>query len=144
MKNYPKLNKKASIEWGSQIIFWIPRILYIIVFILSVTAPTFSFSNNQQELLKKIESYNTDLAFFKLKNCIENHGFSNLDICFDNKNIGVKIIAEKDIFINKDKYDEKNICKIDKNCFIPEQKEYFVKLDNEIKKINIDMVVFIG
>lgn len=136
-------NKKAGFDISSQSIFWLPRILFMIAFVLVVTAPIGCYSKNQQEQLKLIKSQNSELSLIELKNCLE---ISNLDkektiSCLNNKNLGATIKTYSNSFvINQEVYQEKDFCNLNKN-YICKQETSLLKINNELKKVEIDLVI---
>lgn len=135
-----KLNKKASMfDIASQSIFWIPRIFFLIVFILVVLTPIGCYSKNKINLLEKVEENQINLIINEIKTCVEN-GFSELEVnnCIKNKKVGFVVSSDDTSFvINQNKY-EKEFCAF-KN-YICKNKDFFVKTEDKIVKINIDIV----
>ena len=140
MKNF--LNKKASFEISSQSLLWIPRIFFLIAFLLVVTAPVGCYSITKQNQLKIINQRESSLILNEIKVCLEN-GISeqSLDKCLNRNNMGVKIISNDISFIlNPNKY-EKEFCNISKKHICPKEETALIKLDKELKKVTIDLVI---
>jgi hypothetical protein len=142
-----KLNKKGSaFDISSQMILWFPRILFLIVFILVVLSPIGCYSTGQKEQLQKLNSFKADLNSELIKNCIENEGLDEIKLnkCFFKENVGAKITLEdKEIVLNKDIYDEKELCPKKPKCINPEQKSIVLNIDNDLKIILIDLVMLV-
>ncbi len=141
------INKKGSVlDTTSENIFWLPRILFMIVFIIVVTTPISCFSQEKLELLKSLEEETVDLTFFELKNCIEKEGLNEakLNSCFTKQNIAALIEVDEDSFyINKNKY-EKELCISASNTITCPSQESFLKINDEIKKVKIGLVLHNG
>jgi len=140
-----RINKKGSFEIGSQMIFWLPRIFFLIIFIIVVTAPVGCFSKGQKEQIKKIEYLKADLAFIKLKSCLEKEGLNpvKVDKCFNDKNVGAKIVSDKIAFvINQEKYNDKDLCFLSEKCIPKLYPSSFILVNKELIKIDIELVAF--
>lgn len=136
------LNKKASFEISSQTLFWLPRTFFLIVFLLVVTTPIGCQSINKQNQLKIIEQREASLILNEIKVCLEK-GISEqfLDNCLDNKNIGVKITSSDASFVlNPGKY-EKELCNFSKKHICPKEETALIKVNDELKKVAIDLVM---
>ncbi|MBI2672172.1 hypothetical protein HYX16_04525 [Candidatus Woesearchaeota archaeon] len=142
-----KLNKKGSaFDISSQMILWFPRILFLIVFIIVVLAPIGCYSTGQKEQLIKLNNFKADLNAELIKNCIEKEGVNEIKLnkCFFKENVGAKVTFEgKEIILNKDIYDEKELCPKKPKCINPKQKSVVLNVDNNIKIILIDLVMII-
>jgi hypothetical protein len=139
MKKY--LNKKASFEIASQSLLWIPRIFFLIVFLIVVLSPIGFYSKNKQNQLSILEHKESDLIIFEIKKCLE-QGISEqtLDRCLNRQNIGLNIISDDISFIlNQDKY-EKEFCKLSKK-YICKEETALIRSNNRLEKVFLDVVI---
>ena len=137
------LNKKASFELSSQMVLWFPRIAFLIVFIIVVTAPIGCYSQNKNEQIRKIDQQSLDFAIFDVKNCIEKIGVDpkKLNKCFNKPNIGIKVYDNEniDLIFNENLYQEYEFCQLSKK-YICKSEISFIKLNNELKEVTIQVV----
>ncbi len=139
MKRY--LNKKASFEIASQSMLWIPRIFFLIIFLIVVLSPIGCYSKNKQNQLSLLDNKESDLIVFEIKKCLEK-GISEqfLDRCLNRDNIGVKITSNEISFVlNQDKY-EKELCGISRKHICKEE-TVLINVNNQLKKVIMDVVV---
>ena len=144
MKYLLKLNKKAEEDFASESILSIPRIVFLIFVLIILVSPIGCYSKNKQEQLAKARVYETSLLFIEAQKCLEK-GISEKSFqeCFKRENIGVKIDSGDNFFIfNLEKY-EKELCKLSKEVKCLDE-IVIIKQNNEIKQVNIDMVVNYG
>jgi len=139
MKRY--LNKKASFEIASQSLLWIPRIFFLIIFLIVVLSPVGCYSKNKQNQLSILDHKESDLIIFEIKKCLEN-GISEqvLDKCLSRQNVGIKIVSDDVSFIlNQDKY-EKEFCKLSKK-YICKEETALINSNNRLEKVFLDVVI---
>ena len=137
-----KLNRKASFEISSQSIFWFPRVLFMIIFIIVVTSPIGCYSKNQQEQIKAINLQKAEISILNLKNCLEKFNLdqAKVESCISNHLGAVINTNEKSFVINQEIYSEKNFCDLSKK-YTCSKEIAFLKINNELTKVNLDAVV---
>ena len=135
------MNKKASFEIASQSIFWLPRIFFLIIFLIVVLTPVGCYSQNKQAQIRKIEQSKSDIILIEVKTCLEKGISENLlSKCLIEKNVGLTVTSNDISFvINPDRF-EKEFCKF-KDKYICKTETSFIKVNNEIKRVIIDMVM---
>ncbi len=138
-----KLYKKGSVlDISSQSIFSLPRILFVILFIIIVTSPIGCYSKNKEQVLEKIKENEAELILNEITSCIEK-GFSEQEVskCFTRNNVGFVVKSESISFvINPSNYKDE-FCNPKTKNIICKNRDYLLKTDEEITKINIDMVL---
>ena len=135
------MNKKASFEIASQSIFWLPRIFFLIIFLIVVLTPVGCYSQNKEAQIRKIEQSRADIILIEVKTCLEKGISENLlAICLKEKNVGLTVASNDVSFvINPDRF-EKEFCKF-KDKYVCKTETSFIKVNNEIKRVIIDMVM---
>ena len=135
------MNKKASFEIASQSIFWLPRMFFLIIFLIVVLTPVGCYSQNKEAQIRKVEQSKADVILIEIKTCLEKGISENLlSNCLKEKNVGLTVTSNEVSFaVNSDRY-EKEFCKF-KDKYVCKTETSFIKVNNEIKKVIIDMVV---
>lgn len=141
MRKY--LNKKATMDIGFQSIFNLLRPIFVVIMILSTLTVVGCFNQSKQEQLDLIKKQEFDSVINEIKSCSE-QGISEqiLEKCITRKNAGFRILSEDLDFVVNRPYYEKEFCGISKKHLCDKQpREFTVKVNNEIKKVSVDLVM---
>ncbi|MEK6936538.1 MAG: hypothetical protein AABW58_00535 [Nanoarchaeota archaeon] len=137
------LNKRGSaFNFAFQTMWLVPKIFFLIIFLLVTTTPIGCQSINKQNQLDVIYEREAALIMSEIKTCLQNEISEQfLARCLNRENIGVKVISEGIAFIlNPDNYEEE-FCKISKKHVCPPEETTLINDENKLRKVKISLVM---